>query len=86
MNVNMIRFRVGAWRINVNNLNMKQIVRRTSVCERHCDYCINNNCGKFCRVTGYGIREYGIRNTEYEIRSGLLDKYGDLKNVALPVV
>ena len=40
----------------------------------------------YCRVTGYGIREYGIRNTEYEIRSGLLDKYGDLKNVALPVV
>ena len=27
MNINMIRFRVGAWRINVNNLNMKQIVR-----------------------------------------------------------
>ena len=28
MNINnyMIRFRVGAWRINVNNLNMKQIV------------------------------------------------------------
>ena len=44
MNVNMIRFRVGAWRINVNNLSMKQIVRS----ERHCDYCINNNCGKFC--------------------------------------
>ena len=32
------------WRINVNNLNMKQIVRS----ERHCDYCINNKCGKFC--------------------------------------
>ena len=44
MNVNMIGFRVGAWRINVYNLNMKQIVRS----ERHCDYCINNNCGKFC--------------------------------------
>ena len=44
MNINMIRFRVGAWRINVNNLNMKQIVRS----ERHCDFCINNNCGKFC--------------------------------------
>ena len=44
MNINMIRFRVGAWRINVNNLNMKQIVRS----ERHCDYCITNNCGKFC--------------------------------------
>ena len=44
MNINMIRFRVGAWRINVNNLNMKQIVRS----ERYCDYCIHNNCGKFC--------------------------------------
>ena len=44
MNINMIRFRVGAWRINVNNLNMKHIVRS----ERHCDYCINNNCGEFC--------------------------------------
>ena len=35
MNINMIRFRVGAWRINVNNLNMKQIV----ISERYCDYC-----------------------------------------------
>ena len=43
MNINMIRFRVGAWRINVNNLNMKHIIRS----ERHCDYCIYNNCGKF---------------------------------------
>ena len=42
MNVNMIRFRVGAWRINVNNLNMKHIVRS----ERRCDYCINNKYGK----------------------------------------
>ena len=42
--INMIRFRIGAWRIDVNNINMKQIVRS----ERHCDYCINNNCGKFC--------------------------------------
>ena len=46
MNINMIRFRVGAWRINVNNLNMKQIVRS----ERHCDYCINNNYGKYVRM------------------------------------
>ena len=43
MNINMIRFMVGAWRINVNNLNMKQIVRS----ERHCDYCSTNNCGIF---------------------------------------
>ena len=51
MNVNMIRFRVGAWRINVNNLNMKQIVRS----ERHCDYSINNNCGTFCEDEDHGI-------------------------------
>ena len=31
MNINMIRFRVGACRINVNNTNMKHIVRS----ERH---------------------------------------------------
>ena len=46
MNINMIRFRVGAWRTNVNNLNMKRIVRS----ERHCDYCIHDHCGNFVRM------------------------------------
>ena len=35
MNINMIRFRVGAWRIKVNSLNMKNVIR-------YCDYYIKN--------------------------------------------
>ena len=41
----MVNDRVNDW-VNdkVTSLNMKNIIRS----ERHRDYCILNNCGKFC--------------------------------------
>ena len=36
---NLSRFRLGAWKLNVNNINFKRINRSI----RFCNYCINRN-------------------------------------------
>ena len=75
MNINMIIFRVGAWRINVNNLNMKQMVRS----ERHCNYCIINNYGKFCED-----EEHVIFHCEaYDNQTGIAWLLWDIRKIRM---